>query len=169
MRRTVLRIGGAVLLAIGAMTIVARNSAQPATPSMTTVTPFTVSVGTEARIPATAPAPAVGQMASYSGDLPAAATGSLYFGNYRATCVWLGPEVIKGQTVRRVDCTVLLRLYTGTLVAQGQVEEPVAGKLFDGYSEPQLAITGGTGQFKAATGWIDVTGTALTIEVIQSW
>jgi hypothetical protein len=169
MRRTVLHVAGAILLAIGAIAIVARNSAQPATPSMTTVTPFTVGLASEKRIPATAPAPAVGQMSSYSGVLPASAAGSQYFGNYRATCVWLGPEVIATQTVKRVDCTVLLRLKAGTLVAQGQVEAPIAGKLFDGYSEPQLAITGGTGQFKAGTGWIDVSGTALVIEVIQSW
>jgi hypothetical protein len=168
MRRTVPRVGGIVLLAIGAIAIVAHNSAQPATPSMSTVTPFTVGLASEKGIPAAAPAPAVGQMSSYSGDLPAS-TGSSYFGNYRATCVWLGPEVIGTQTVKRVDCTILLRLNTGTLVAQGQVEAPIAGKLFDGYSEPQLAITGGTGQFKAGTGWIDVSGSGLSIEVIQSW
>jgi hypothetical protein len=176
MRRIGLAVAGAVLLAFAAVAVVARDSARTATtttaPTTTTRTSLTVTPANEQQLSSS---PSLGeprgQVLTYAGDLR---SGTVNMGSFRATCVWLGEENISGQTVRRVDCTVLLRLGNstwpgGTLMAQGQLDRPPGSDLLGGFSKPQLAITGGTGQFRAAGGWIDVNATELVIEVVQSW
>jgi hypothetical protein len=172
MRRAALRVACAVSLVTAVVAVIARSSAIPATKTPASITTSLVQVtpGNEQRVPASIPTWTLGLQVHYMGRLTSTTTEN-YNGSYRAECVWLGEESVEEQTEIRLNCTVWLRLKTGTLVADGQVTRPTGSSplLPAGASAPPLAITGGTAQFEAAGGWIGVDASPLTAHVTQAW
>jgi hypothetical protein len=168
MRRSALRVACAVSFVTAVVAIVAGSSAVPATktPASITSTPIEVTPVSEHRFPASMTSWAIGQRVYYWGELSSKTVN--YNGTYRAECVWLGEEIIDQHTETRLDCTIWLRLLKGTLVAEGQVTRPAGSALLGGSSTPTLAITGGTAQFNAAGGWIDLQTQPASIQITQA-
>lgn len=170
MRRTTLRLAGAALLA--ALAMAAPSSQTAGARAAATLAPtggLTLDVtpggGRQVEIFPGGGGPwNAGRTLGYWGKFTGSETGS-----YRATCIWLAdkkwPHSKKQDN--RLFCTILLGFEAGPpgtqdpnasgLVLQGLVKRPpVNDVLFEYGSTRQLAITGGTGDYKGAQGVADI-------------
>ena len=158
MRRTVLVAVSAVLLATAVFALTGNHPAQSAPGQSLNFFPTH-----EARVyPTGVITGKVGEVRAYVGDFDP--TKSTDQGKYRATCVWLGAA---GD--RRLDCTVVLQLVKGMLVVHGLVDPPGSPQLLaqkPGTPTPaQLAITGGTGAYNGARGYVQLSTTSFTVVI----
>lgn len=95
---------------------------------------------------------------------------STVMGSYRATCVWLAekhwPQSPKHKQDNRLSCTIVIGFkplggQLNGLVLQGLVKRPENdGELFQNQKgfKRELAIVGGTGMYRGAQGYADVSG-----------
>ena len=151
MRRTGLTIAG-VLFATVALAVTAKDSAQPATSQTLNLT-----ASSQHRVYPSSFTHKLGEVRGYRGEIAGTDTGT-----YRATCIWLG-----NQGEKRLDCTVVLRLLGGMLVVHGLVDRPGSPRLLSQTSSAgQLAITGGTGQYNGARGYVQLNPQYLTVVII---
>jgi hypothetical protein len=98
---------------------------------------------------------------------PGTATSAV-MGSYRATCIWLAekhwPHSAKHKQDNRLSCNVVIGFkprdgQLSGLVLQGLVKRPEDdGQLFAKGFNREVAVTGGTGEYKGAQGYADVSG-----------
>ena len=100
----------------------------------------------------------VGEVRAYLGDIGPNSTDQ---GKYRATCVWLGAA---GDN--RLDCTIVLRLGLGMVVVEGLIDPPGSAQLLSQTSAAgRLAITGGTGAYNGARGYVQLSPAFVTVVI----
>jgi hypothetical protein len=100
----------------------------------------------------------VGEVRAYRGDIGPNSTDQ---GKYRANCVWLGAA---GDN--RLDCTIVLRLGLGMVVVHGLIDPPGNPRLLSQTSSAGLlAITGGTGAYNGARGYVQLSPQFVTVVI----
>jgi hypothetical protein len=161
MRRTALSVAGVALLALVAVPGVARGAGSPLTPLN-----LTPADGHYVEIREGLPGQPGRTTWGYWGKL----TGGPKPGSYRATCVWLVSNNWSPSTNKRDNrflCTLVLSFRGGPagptphtadiLVALGLARpQPKDDGLFSRPSVRRLAITGGTGKYELARGYVDL-------------
>jgi hypothetical protein len=93
---------------------------------------------------------------------------SAVMGSYRATCTWLAeeywPNSPKHKQDNRLSCTIVIGFKPqggrlNELVLQGLVKRPENdGELFEKGFKRELPVVGGTGMYRGAQGYADVSG-----------
>lgn len=156
MRRTVLVAVSAAFLATAVFALTGNHPAQSAPGQSLNLFP-----ANEARVYPAVITGRLGEVRAYLGDI---GPGSTDQGTYRATCVWLGTA---GDN--RLDCTIVLRLGNGMVVVHGLVDPPGSPRLLSqkpGVPPPaKLAITGGTGAYNGARGYVQLSPQYFTVVI----
>jgi hypothetical protein len=185
MRRTALRVGGAALLALVAMA--GRWSAPEPAHAATVSYYFKPTPGYQHRAPIKGGEPGTpGRTWGYWGRLDGIQNknplNTPTSGSYRATCVWLADLMWASDPKKRDNrmlCTVLLSFHAlptsspyvpngGSVVLQGLVKRPPKKEtLFANPSARLLAITGGTGPFKEARGFAELSKAPAEIKITR--
>jgi hypothetical protein len=170
MRRTALRLAGVALVA--ALAIAAAATAARADDLNLDL--IRDKADHEQIYPATPGPWTRGRTVAYWGRFKqqSGSASSMVTGSYRATCIWLAARYWPNSPTHRQDnrlsCTIVLGFtplggQLSSLILQGLVKRPALDtqlsdddELFSEGFKRDLAVTGGTGKYKAAHGVADI-------------
>jgi hypothetical protein len=158
MRGAAITVGAGLALATAALAVTSGGSAQSTAGDDLTLMTY----ANERVYPPLPLTLKPGELRGYRGNISGDKIGT-----YRATCTWFG-----SQGTDRLSCTVVLRLKNpggtggGMVVVQGMLDPTGDPNLLSQSSSlPQLAVTGGTGEYSGARGYVELNPSFFTVKI----